>query len=156
VLRDVNDLKQQIERIPDTLDAERDASPAAWFWPTMSDQEREAKFGEQYDWVETVLREQYPSYLADHIKPCWPTTPKPDGNSPGSTGSGPSPTSPAGPPPKGAADWHDRWTPGLIRRLSQIMVRCSKPLMRRLVCYRKNVAGRQGLPAGGYVASAHQ
>jgi hypothetical protein len=85
VLRDVNDLKQQIERILDILDADRDASPAAWFWPTMSDQEREAKFSELYDWVETVLREQYPSYLADHIKPCWPNHPKPDGNSPGYT-----------------------------------------------------------------------
>ena len=105
MLRDVNDLKQQIERILDILDAERDASPAAWFWPTMSDQEREAKFSELYDWVETVLREQYPNYLADHIKPCWPNHPE--------------------------ARWELTW----LYRLW---------------------TGRQGLPAGGYGATAHQ
>jgi len=42
------------------LDAENEASPAQWFWLTMTEEEREAKFSELHDWVETVLREQYP------------------------------------------------------------------------------------------------
>ncbi|HVB41183.1 MAG TPA: hypothetical protein VNF47_00585 [Streptosporangiaceae bacterium] len=125
-LRDVTDLKQQVERILAILDAERDASPAAWFWLTMSDEERETKFGELHDWVETVLRQQYPDYLADHIKPCWQNHPEArweltwlyqlwsltyltDRSA-----------------PKDAADWHDRWCLGVIRRLSQIMTRCTQ------------------------------
>ena len=28
------------------------------------------------------------------------------------------------PGPKDAADWHDRWTPGVIRRLNPIMAKC--------------------------------
>jgi hypothetical protein len=126
VLSDVNDLKQQIERIVAILDTERDASPAAWFWLTMSDEERETKFSELYDWVETVLRQQYPGYLADHIKPCWP-------NHPGArweltwlyqiwTLTNLTDRS----APKDSADWHDRWAPGVIRRLGQIMTRCTQ------------------------------
>jgi hypothetical protein len=126
VLSNVSDIKQQIDGILAILDAERDTSPAVWFWLTMSDQEREEKFSELYDWVETVLRQQYPDYLADHIKPCWPDHPEArweltwlyqlwtltyltDRSA-----------------PKDAADWHDRWAPGVIRRLSQIMARCTQ------------------------------
>jgi hypothetical protein len=125
VLHDVDELKQQIERILAILDTERDASPAVWFWLTMTDEEREAKFGELHDWVETVLRQQYPDYLADHIKPCWPHHPEARWEltwlyqlwsltylTNRST-------------PKDAADWHDRWAPGIVRRLSQIMTRCT-------------------------------
>ena len=125
-LGDVAELKEQIERILAILDTENDASPATWFWLTMTDEEREAKFGELYDWVETVLRQQYPDYLAEHIKLCWPNHPEArweltwlyqlwtlsyltDRSM-----------------PKDAADWHDRWSPGVIRRLSQIMVRCTQ------------------------------
>jgi len=89
VLADVTELKEQIERILIILDADRDASPAAWFWLTMSAQERETKFDELRDWVETVLRKQYPDYLADQIKPCWSNHPEATWNSPGSTSSGP-------------------------------------------------------------------
>lgn len=123
-LTDVADLKEQIERILAILGTERDTSPATWFWLTMTDQEREEKFSELYDWVETVLRQQYPDYLAGHIKPCWPNHPEArweltwlyqlwtltylsDQSA-----------------PKDGADWHDRWTPGVIRRLSQVMLRC--------------------------------
>ena len=31
---------------------------------------------ELFDWVETVLRTQYPDYLADQIRACWPDHPE--------------------------------------------------------------------------------
>jgi hypothetical protein len=42
----------------------------------MTEQEQREKFSEQADWVETVLRVQYPGYLADQLKPCWPNHPE--------------------------------------------------------------------------------
>jgi hypothetical protein len=36
----------------------------------------EEKFAELSDWVETVLRTQYPDYLAGQIRPCWPSHPE--------------------------------------------------------------------------------
>ena len=58
------------------LGEEDDASRTTWFWLTMNEQERDEKFSELSDWVETVLRAQYPDYLADQIRPCWPNHPE--------------------------------------------------------------------------------
>ncbi len=55
---------------------EEDESSRPWFWLTMPEQEREEKFSELSDWVETVLRAQYPDYLANQIRPCWPNHPE--------------------------------------------------------------------------------
>ena len=67
---------QQYQQILALLTEDEDASPAAWFWLTMNDEERTEKFAELLDWVETVLRAQYPDYLADQIRPCWPNHPE--------------------------------------------------------------------------------
>jgi hypothetical protein len=40
---------------------------------TMNEQRRNAKFGELLDWAETVLRTQYPGYLAEQIRPVKPS-----------------------------------------------------------------------------------
>ena len=74
------------------VDGEDEASPAQWFWFTMSEPVPDEKLAELFDWVETLLRTQHPDYLATRSNPAGPTTPKHDGNSPGSTSSGPSPT----------------------------------------------------------------
>ena len=42
----------------------------------MTDQKRDERLSELSDWVETVLRTQYPGYLADQIRPCWPNHPE--------------------------------------------------------------------------------
>lgn len=124
VLHDLTDLRQQVEQILDTLTEGEDDSPTTWFWLTMSEQERDAKLSELSDWVETVLRVQYPGYLADCVRPCWPNHYEArwelawlyhlwtcaylaDQSA-----------------PKDAADWHDRWLSGVLRRLSQVMSKC--------------------------------
>jgi hypothetical protein len=75
VLHDLTDLRQQVEQIVSTL-TPNEKGPTTWFWLTMSDQDRDEKLGELHDWVETVLRAQYPDYIADHIRPCWPNHPE--------------------------------------------------------------------------------
>ena len=77
-LDDIAELRQQVEQILAILG---EASPAEWFWLRMSDQVRDDKLSELLDWVETVLRQQYPDYLA-----------RPGGSCPGCISSGPSPT----------------------------------------------------------------
>ena len=42
------------------LTEDDDASPAEWFWLRMTEQVREEKFAELFDWVETVLRDPVP------------------------------------------------------------------------------------------------
>ena len=130
VLHDLTDLRQQVEQILATLTEEDDDTPTTWFWLTMSDQERDEKFAELRDWVETVLRVQYPGYLADHIRPCWPNHPEArwelawlyhlwsgaylaDQRM-----------------PRDAAEWHDRWLPGTAHRLRRVMNRCEQVCQR--------------------------
>lgn len=121
---DVAKIRQQIHQILTILDTENDASPASWFWLTMTDEERETKFAELYDWVETVLRQQYPDYLADHIKPCWPNHPEARWELTWLYQLWALTYLTTRPTPKDAGDWHDRWTPGVLRRLGQIMMNC--------------------------------
>jgi Protein of unknown function (Hypoth_ymh) len=55
VLNGIAELRRQVEQVLAILAEEDDASPAAWFWLTMTDQERDEKFGELSDWVETAM-----------------------------------------------------------------------------------------------------
>jgi hypothetical protein len=130
VLHDLTDLRQQVEQILSTLTPDED-SPTTWFWLTMSDQERSEKLGELHDWVETVLRAQYPDYIADHIKPCWPNHPEARWELAWLYHLWSSAYLIDRPAPKEAADWHDRWLPGATRRLSQNMSRCEEARCRR-------------------------
>jgi hypothetical protein len=123
-LADVGQLRHQIEQILTILDTENDASPARWFWLTMPAEERQAKFSELQDWVDTVLRQQYPDYLADHIKPCWPNHPEARWELTWLYQLWTLTYLTTRPTPKDAGDWHDRWTPGVLRRLNQIMANC--------------------------------
>lgn len=124
VFSDVAKIRQQIHQILTILDTENDASPARWCWLTMTDEERETKFTELYDWVETVLRQQYPDYLADHIKPCWPNHPEARWELTWLYQIWTLTYLTTRPTPKDAGDWHDRWAPGVIRRVGQVMLRC--------------------------------
>jgi hypothetical protein len=131
VIDDVAQLRGQVHQILTVLAAEQARSPAAWFWLTMTDQERHDKHSELLDWVETVLRQQYPDYLANRIRPCWPNHPEARwelawlyqlwsavylANRPMS---------------KDAADWHDRWSPGVIHRLTSVMSQCEGTCVRQ-------------------------
>ena len=131
VLNDVAHLRSQVEQILVLL-AEQDArSPAAWFWLTMTEQERIEKHGELLDWVESVLRRQYPDYLADRIRPCWPNHPEARWELACLYQLWSLAYLVKRPAPRDAADWHDRWSPGVIRRLSEVMRRCEGACQRR-------------------------
>lgn len=125
-IADLGELRQQIRQILTMLDTEIDASPAGWFWLAMTEEERETKFAELYDWVETVLRQQYPSYLADRIKPCWPNHPEARWELTWLYQLWTLTYLTTRPTPKDAGDWHDRWAPGVIRRVAAVMANCRK------------------------------
>jgi hypothetical protein len=131
VLDGITELRHQVEQILAIVVEDDDVPSVTWFWLTMTEKERNDKFGELSDWVETVFRAQYPDYLPDQIRPCWPNHPEArwelawlyqlwsraylaDRRA-----------------PKDAADWHDRWSPGVIRRVGAVMSRC-EPTCRRL------------------------
>ena len=129
VLNDIAELRCQVDRILDLL-SEDEESTRPWFWLSMPEQEREEKFGELSDWVENVLRAQYPGYLADQIRHCWPNHPEAMWElawlyqlwSAAYIGKRSA--------LKDAADWHDRWFLGVIRRLSQVMAGCERACQR--------------------------
>jgi hypothetical protein len=131
VLDGITELRHQVEQILATLTEEDDASAAEWFWLTMSDQVREEKFGELFDWVETVLRAQYPDYLADQVKPCWPNHPEARWELGWLYQQWSLTYLAKRPAPKDAAEWHDRWSPGVLRRLSTVMGRCEAACRRQ-------------------------
>ena len=76
MLDGIAELRDRVEQILAILDKDDEPSPAEWFWLTMTDQKRDERLSELSDWVETVLRTQYPDYLANQIKPCWPNHPE--------------------------------------------------------------------------------
>lgn len=124
VLNGISELRRQVVEIHAILADEAEDSPAAWFWLTMSDQERDEKFAELSDWVETVFRAQYPDYLADHIRPCWPNHPEARWELAWLYQQWSRVYLAKHPEPKDAADWHDRWSPGALHRLSKVMNLC--------------------------------
>jgi hypothetical protein len=131
LLEGLAELRRQIDRILSTLAEQDEDAPATWFWLTMSEQERDEKFAELTDWVETVLRIQYPNYLAGRIRSCWPNHPEAIWElawlyqqwsltylaEHGAV--------------RDAADWHDRWSPGVIFRLATVMGRCADGCAKR-------------------------
>jgi hypothetical protein len=127
----VAELRCQVERILTLVEEDGEASPGGWFWLTMTDQEREEKFGELYDWVETVLRPQYPGYLGDQIRPCWPNHSEARWELAWLYQLWSLAYLAKRPMPRDVADWHDRWAPGALRRLSAVMSHCERACSRQ-------------------------
>jgi hypothetical protein len=130
VLSGMSELRRQVEEIHAILAEEADGSPAAWFWLTMTEHERDEKFAELSDWVETVFRVQYPDYLADQIRPCWPNHPEARWELAWLYQQWSLTYLAERPAPRDAADWHDRWSPGALYRLSKVMSRCETACLR--------------------------
>jgi hypothetical protein len=124
-------LRRQVEQILTLVEEDGEASPGGWFWLTMTNQEREDKFGELYDWVETVLRPYYLGYLDNQIRPCWPNHPETRWELAWLYQLWSLAYLRKRPSPKDAADWHDRWAPGVIRRLGDAMRRCEQICQRQ-------------------------
>jgi hypothetical protein len=128
---DVAQLRHQVHQIITVLAAEQERSPAAWFWLTMTDLERHDKHSELLDWVETVLRKQYPDYLAYRIRACWPNHPEAKWELACLYQLWSAAYLSDRPAPRDAADWHDRWSPGVIRRLTGVMSHCEGTCVRQ-------------------------
>jgi hypothetical protein len=131
VLDGIAELRRQVEQILAVLTEEDDASPTTWFWLTMTEHEHDEQLAELSDWVDTVLRTQYPNYLADQIRQCWPNHPEARWELAWLYRLWSLAYLAKTPAPKDAADWHDRWSPGVIRRLSQVMGRCEGACQRQ-------------------------
>jgi hypothetical protein len=67
---------------------------------------------------------QYPDYLTDQIRPCWPNHPEARWELAWLYQLWTLAYLASRPSPRDIADWHDRWSPGVLRRLSHIMRRC--------------------------------
>jgi hypothetical protein len=124
VLEGITELRSQVEKILALVTDDDKASSVGWFWLTMDEHAREEKFGELFDWLETVLRPQYPGYLAGQIRPCWPNHPEAEWELAWLYQLWSFAYLSKRAAPKDAADWHDRWAPGVIRRLGAVMDRC--------------------------------
>ena len=122
----IKELRHQVEQLLALLDEDDDAPPNAWFWLTMTKQQHNDKFAELFDWVETVLRPQYPDYIRDHIKPCWPNHLEAKWELTWLYQLWSLVYLSKRPSPKDAADWHDHWIPGVIRRLNETMRDCER------------------------------
>jgi hypothetical protein len=120
----IPELRRQVEKVLALLTDDDQTAAAGWFWLTMDGQVREDKLGELSDWVEAVLRAQYPSYLAEQIQPCWPSHPEALWELTWLYQLWCRAYLTKQPAPKDAADWHDRWAPGVWRRLGHVMARC--------------------------------
>jgi hypothetical protein len=111
------------------------ANSPTFIWPlarrNATEQDRIEKHGELLDWVESVLRGQYPDYLADRIRPCWPNHPEARWELACLYQLWSLAYLVKRPAPRNAADWHDRWSPGVIRRLSEVMSRCEGACQRQ-------------------------
>jgi hypothetical protein len=124
VLEGITELRGQVEEIVALLSEDGKTSPSEWFWLTMDERAGEEKFSELFDWVETVLRPQYPGYLAQQIQLCWPNHPEARWELAWLYQLWSFAYLSKRAAPKDAADWHDRWAPGVIRRLGAVMNRC--------------------------------
>ena len=126
------DLRDKLDRILAFLDKDDEANPSEWFWLTMTDQQRNERLAELSDWVETVLRPQYPGYLTGQIRLCWPSHPEARWELTWLYQLWTSAFLTRRSAPKDAADWHDRWYPGVIHRLAQVMRQCKETCQRQL------------------------
>jgi hypothetical protein len=124
VLGDIAELRRQVEQLLAILSEDDDTPPSAWFWLTMTEQQRDEQLAELLDWVETVLRTQYPDYLADQIRPCWLKHPEARWELAWLYQLWSLAYLARRTEPRATADWHDRWFPSVIGRLSQVMGKC--------------------------------
>jgi hypothetical protein len=125
LLEGVAELRRQIDQVLAALNDRDDDGPAAWFWLTMSEQESASKLSELTDWVETVLRAQYPDYLAGQLQPCWPNHPEARWELAWLYHLWTAAYLTDHPAPRDTADWHDRWLPGVLNRLGHVMKDCA-------------------------------
>jgi hypothetical protein len=131
VLDGIAELRRQVEQILAILGNVDEPSPAEWFWLTMTSQQHDDRLAELTDWVETVLRTQYPGYLDGQIRPCWPSHPEARWELTWLYQLWTQAYLTPRPAAKDAADWHDRWSPGVMRRVSQIMRQCKETCQRQ-------------------------
>jgi len=127
------ELRNQIDHILELVTGQDDNTPATWFWLTMPAQERDERLTELSDWIDTVLSIQYPDYTAGHIRNCWPNHPEARWELAWLYHLWTRAYLADHPAPKDAADWHDRWAPGVIRRLDAVMRRCEAGCRRQTV-----------------------
>ena len=107
------DLLARIESTQPTADSDS-ASPASWCWRTLGPEATEELTAQLHDWV-SWLRSRYP--LAKKIAPCWNQHPEIVEELTALWLAWQAAYEQDNASLTGAADWHDRWLPGLLHRL---------------------------------------
>jgi len=93
-------------------------------WLGLDDETRADQVAELGDWVEQVLRRQYPAY-ARVIASCWPDHPEALAELGNLRAEWRLIYERDHPWLDGALNWHDRWLPGVLHRLRLVMENCS-------------------------------
>ncbi|GAB3278464.1 hypothetical protein GCM10027589_04630 [Actinocorallia lasiicapitis] len=105
--------------------SEESPKPVAWSWLTMDAATREQRLAELADWVTEVLQVEYADYTVNIIRTCWPEhravvwelsslyvewqaafVHEERGS-------------------RDAMDWLDRWLPGVLSRIKDVLHQCS-------------------------------
>jgi hypothetical protein len=128
---DITELRSQLDHILAALTPDAQPLSPPWFWLTMTQQDRDEKDSELCDWVDTVLRTQYPSYLTGQIRPCWPRHPEARWELTCLYQLWTQAYLSTQPSTQHAAEWHDRWLPGVLHRLAPIMRHCDPTCQRQ-------------------------
>jgi hypothetical protein len=124
LLEGVAELRNQIDHILALVTGQDDEAPATWFWLTMSDHERDEKLAELSDWTNRCSASSTPTTPQSGSGPCWPNHPEALWELAWLYHLWTQAYLAELQAPKDAADWHDRWGPGAIRRLSAVMQSC--------------------------------
>jgi hypothetical protein len=91
----------------------------------MTPAEHGARLDELQGWISEVLYPNYGDYLRDQrIEPCWPEHPAAINELSWLYNEWHNAYLPDERKPRDAADWHDRWLPGVLRRLDEVFRAC--------------------------------
>lgn len=116
------DFLSRLEEVQDASGAPR--TPSAWCWRTLGPEAKKALWRELDDWV-TWIRARYP--LARKIPPCWTEHPEVVEELTALWLAWQYAYEERDAPLTAAADWHDRWLPGVLHRLQHgaLAIDCS-------------------------------
>ncbi|WP_214327913.1 hypothetical protein [Nonomuraea sediminis] len=126
----VSELRERTTAIADTLTRMNNRTTGGepqktWSWTGMGPEERAERLDELQSWVTEVLVPQYGDYLRDQtLKPCWARHPAAVNELAWLYVEWFNAYLAEERRTRDAADWHDRWLPGVITRLKTVFRGC--------------------------------
>jgi hypothetical protein len=125
----LRDLPAQVAALAKTLeDALSDDGalrPLAPYWLDLTEAEYESELAALGQWAGQVLQANYPGYVGQEIKPCWPAHLEAVWELSTLRAEWRRVYDRQKPELAGALAWHDRWLPGVLARLGRVMQSCT-------------------------------